>query len=501
MDFIKQNRLLVSLLLFIILFIVLWPFYKYIFDVDGIGYASVAHHYLNGDWDKAVNGFWYPLHSWLVIPLLKMGLSDGAAFKISNLLISIGSLITLHILLYKTDLSELLKTCIQLISIVLLLHYSYNELAGDILFMFIMLLLINLQQTADFYTNTHKNLLAGLLGACLYLSKSYGFPLFVIFYLTSHILFSPNKKFSKYMVTGLLPFFILSFLWMTALHWKYNTWFIDFAKYQAHLADRSSYSGTIIQPPPYNTSAAVWEDPWLVNSYQLPQKSLWLWIIQEVRVVIFNIQKLFFKLCDLSFLAPAILFALGTSLFLKNQQQRKYWFFLIVTIPLGYILLHVETRFIWILSFIFLIAGSSFLQQWFQHNILTKKQQLFLWCLFFMSFLLGPIDNLKDDFNRHREFYKMTEYIKKNKLSGNFTSNTKSDENMVLAYLSGLRYFKISGNPTADQLLAKFNEFQMKYYFFYSNNTFEKELFMNGPVAKAARNSFAVNQELIVFEF
>jgi hypothetical protein len=501
MNFLKQNRLIISLLLFLVLFAATWPFYKYIFDVDGIGYASVAHHYINGDWQKAINGFWYPLHSWLVIPFIKMGFNDGAAFKISNLFISLASLAALHKLLIKTELNDYHKISIQLTAVIMLLHYSYTQLAGDILFMFVLLLLINLHQTSDFYTSITKNIAAGLLGVCLYLSKSYGFPFFLVYYICGYIFFNNKKMPVKYIFTGLAVFFLLSFLWMIALHWKYNTWFVDFAKYRAHLGDRSAYTGLLIQPPPYNTSAAVWEDPWLVNIYELPQKDMASWFLQEMRVIIFNIQNLLIKLCDLSFLAPAIIFGLTVSLFVKNNYQRKFWLFTILMMPAGYLLLHVETRFIWVLSFILLIAGASLLHECFSNLAISKKKQLFLWSVFFASFLLKPIDNLKDDFKRHEQFYELAGYIKSNQLSGNFTSNNKPGENMVVAYLSGMRYFKIAGNAHANQLLAKFRELNIRYYFFYYDNTFEKELFMNGLIFKATRNSLEAGKNLIIFEF
>ncbi|HTH32092.1 MAG TPA: hypothetical protein VL946_12155, partial [Lacibacter sp.] len=76
MNLLHKQRLPFSLALFCILFAVTWPLYQYVSDLDAIGYMEVAHHYIKGEWKLAVNGFWNPLHSWLVVPLIKLGLND-----------------------------------------------------------------------------------------------------------------------------------------------------------------------------------------------------------------------------------------------------------------------------------------------------------------------------------------------------------------------------------------------------------------------------------------
>ena len=79
MNLLYNQRLPFSALLFIVLFVVTWPLYQYVSDLDAIGYMEVAHHYIEGDLKLAVNGFWNPLHSWLVIPLIKACLNAYAS--------------------------------------------------------------------------------------------------------------------------------------------------------------------------------------------------------------------------------------------------------------------------------------------------------------------------------------------------------------------------------------------------------------------------------------
>lgn len=51
-------------------------------STDGVSYLSIAGHLLAGDLDGAVNPYWSPLLSWLVAPLLAVGLSGPVALKV-----------------------------------------------------------------------------------------------------------------------------------------------------------------------------------------------------------------------------------------------------------------------------------------------------------------------------------------------------------------------------------------------------------------------------------
>ena len=44
--------------------------YVYLLNADGTSYISIANQYWRGNWGQAVNGFWGPLLSWLLIPFL-----------------------------------------------------------------------------------------------------------------------------------------------------------------------------------------------------------------------------------------------------------------------------------------------------------------------------------------------------------------------------------------------------------------------------------------------
>jgi hypothetical protein len=504
MNFVKQNRLVISLFLFLALFLLSWPFYIYIFDVDGIGYAAVAHHYIKGDWEKAVNGFWNPLHSWLVIPFIKAGLADGAAFKTSNAIIALASLVSLHYLLQKFTLTEGLKTCIQLCSVILLLHYAYYELAADVLFVLLMLLYFNLYFSEKFYTSNTKNFLAGLLGAALYLCKSYGFPFFIFHFTVIHLFLNSDKRRALIpYITGLTIFLACSFLWMMALYWKYGEWMIAFGKYNAHWDFTGDIQpGPLLQPPPYEGSAAAWEDPWHVRNDNFQQVPVYKIVLQQVRAAVYNAQQLLLKVHELSFFAPALLLLF----FIKavfNRSQKYLWLLLSVcTLPACYVLLHIETRFIWVLSFLIMIGGASLLQNWFTQVVFAPWQQRIIWTVYFCSFLLYPLDHLKDSAFAGKEFYDTAAAMKKNNISGSFTSTARKSETSVIAYLSGNPYYTRSKvSYSTKQMMDEIKQYRIKYYFFYYRTIQDKEAFLNGMIANEAVSIIELEKGLLVAEF
>jgi hypothetical protein len=504
MKFINRHNLAISIFLFVLLFICLWPLYQYIFDVDGIGYAAVAHHYINGDWVKAVNGFWNPLHSWLVIPFMKTGLSDGAAFKISNAFIAVASLYFLYRLLHKFELNNTIKTCIQFCGSILLLHYAYYELAADVLFVLLMLMFMNLYADSGFYNSISKNVLAGILGALLYFSKSYGFPFFIFHFAVIHIFLNGiTRKSLMPFLCGFLVFFLLCFLWMMALYWKYGEWMIAFGKYNAHWSfSTEPQQGPLLQPPPYETSAAVWEDPWFVKKDNLQKVPFTTIALQQIRTALYNTQHMLLHLHELSFFAPVLLMLFFMKGVFKKSTTFKWLLVSMITLPSGYILLHFETRFIWALSFILMIGGALILENFFSKEIFKSWQQLLIWLVFFGSFLLYPVDHLKDSAYAGKDFYETAAFMKQNNIKGSFTSNKFKSESMVIAYLSGTSYY----NPKKlsfknEQLLQELKQYHIPYYFYYYSSYQDKESFLSSTLAREASRFIEMRKGLLVAVF
>jgi len=52
----------------------IYPHYQYYIDPDGTAYLTISQRYANGDYLKAINGYWSPWSCWLTAGVIKLGL-------------------------------------------------------------------------------------------------------------------------------------------------------------------------------------------------------------------------------------------------------------------------------------------------------------------------------------------------------------------------------------------------------------------------------------------
>ena len=57
-------------------------YFRNALNTDAVSYLRIASYYANGQWHLAVSGYWGPLASWLMAPLLKVGLSPLIAARL-----------------------------------------------------------------------------------------------------------------------------------------------------------------------------------------------------------------------------------------------------------------------------------------------------------------------------------------------------------------------------------------------------------------------------------
>src|SRR3954462_24609 len=73
---------------------------------DTFQYIAIAKKYLHGDWTNAVNGYWSPLISWLLIIPVSIFGNAVLAFKILQLIIGVFVLFQWNRFLFATALTN-----------------------------------------------------------------------------------------------------------------------------------------------------------------------------------------------------------------------------------------------------------------------------------------------------------------------------------------------------------------------------------------------------------
>ena len=142
------------------------------------------------------------------------------------------------------------------------------------------------------------------------------------------------------------------------------------------------------------------------------------------------------------------------------------------------------------------------MKQLFQQVQMKNWQRLIVWLFFFGSFLLEPINQLKDQIYGHKNIFDTAKQMKQQQVAGSFTSNSKVDECMVFAYLTQNPYYTIT-KPTyySKELMTEISQYHIRYYFFYYNAQQEKEAFLETSLAKSAISQVELQPGLLVLSF
>ena len=498
-------RFILAFSLYLLLLVPGWHFYQFIFDLDAVGYASIAEYYAAGNFREAVNGLWSPLHCWLIVPFLKCGISAATAFKITNIFFAIGILYCFHDYLKRTTFKASIQTAALLTAVVILTSYTWFELAADLLLVLLLLLYFRITLSDDFHQHTSSAILAGLTGGLAYLAKAYAFPFFLAHFTIIHFIIGREKINWKNFIAGLLAFMVISLPWTFALWWKYGEWLTSTSgklNWSWYLKNpNEDYKGYFLQPPHAKASCA-WEDPYfLQNEFYKPWHSFQLFM-HQIRVLLFTFQQWLLLIFKQSFLVPGILTSLLIALFQKPTKQIKKTILFCLLLPAGYWLMHIEDRFIWATTLIVLAAGMHILIKIFQHYQLSERNKIFIWLLFFGSFVIEPINWLKDNRFRHRELFALVSEIKETGIKGSFTSNKKMDECAIIAYSNKLQFYTPA--PKKIHLSKYVQEAKaagIAHYLYFFTFSEEKAAFMALPEVKTARKIHQITNESLLVSF
>ena len=501
MPMFQQYRLLIASIIYLACCLLLFPAYRFIFDDDGMGYMMVARRLAEGDYHNAINSYWSPLHSWLVLPLIKAGMAELTAFKLSNFIIGLLILIWVHRLSNKTALSDWLKTVLLLVSVPIIIHYAIFEVAADILFCWLVLVYTDLITTDNFYKRPVLNLFCGITGAALYLTKAYGFPFFILHFSIIqvwHYIHSKDAERKKWMlrnlVIGIGSLLLFSAPWIWTLYSKFHELSIGYTgKYNmnVYLYTRQFTATDLVSAPPYPDSPGYWEDPWFSPVQRTPGEYYFRpdILVKQIRLFLTNLIHACSCFNQLSFLAPAILF--GTGIYWFYQRNRTIFLFFLTStlLPLGYLMVHIETRFLWSVGLLLLIGGALLLQTLLTRIQVRGKIAVLCWCIFFGSFLMAPVNQLKDAVGGNAELFELADFAREKNIKGKYLASDNADYGFVLnlAFLTRSSTWLLTkpGMPWEDHLAAM-RKHQINYYFFRYNNDRELQAFMQGALYKAA---------------
>ncbi|MBL7772375.1 MAG: hypothetical protein JNM95_05925 [Chitinophagaceae bacterium] len=494
-----------SLAWYCILVVLLNPVLGYMLDSDAVAYLTVARRAANGQFMQSINGLWSPLNSWLMVPFLHKGLDAWWVAKALNAVFG-GLLLVQSILFIRSFIKTTLTDGLLLISLPLITAFQvYFQLFGDVLQLLFVLGYLRLLLSEGFIFSSWKAILCGVLMGIGFYAKAYTLIFFGLHYTFSLIWFyrkTLNHKsiLFRQWVLGGGSFFLCILPWSYLMFKKYHvvslsglagklnmSWYINSGK---------SFNADIklLIPPPYPDSPSFWEDPWFSQSnLSTPFSSLSHFIRWVARVVYTSLETV---VCiqEISFLGIALLL-LSAYFLLRNKKidfvhqastcNLQLLLFTCLILPIGYSMMHVETRYLWLMIPILFILGFRYVSNF----ISDRKPRFVMMLMVAFSFLLFPCMQLKTLRYKNKDLFEKAAWLRSQHIEGKFTSNISDAGQMwVIAYLNQSNFYTIERNDySEEELIKEMKRYGVEYYLFEAeNNVLQHELPTSGHFEKVS---------------
>lgn len=481
---IKNSFFLSSICIFIVLSLFLLKYYKYQINPDGISYISIAQKYLFHNYQDAVNGYWGPLFSWLMIPYLYIGYKPLVAAKLLSITIGASTLIGIRLLINRYNISLVIQNILFFLFVPIITYFSLIVITPDILMLCLLIYYLVMILGPGYSRLKYMGSLCGIIGGLIYLTKSFGFPYIISHYLIYNIMkYSFTKELAKKriilinLVTGFLVFLLISVCWISLISIKYDK--ITFGTAGSHVRsveiglNPKCYYCELLRPP-NSTAISAFEDPTYITSEQLRIEDSLIFIRHQIKVILKNLFLTQYLFNTFSFLSTIILItALVYCFNLKRGELDDNVIYTLMTILLytfGYMCIVVTGRYIWIDYILIILIGAKLLSILFHKVKMNHICKYMILIIFILSFFKYPVSKLHSNINVGYEHYNISRIIKKKyKINGRIASNDNWKEMIYLAFYNDLRYYGKTGDDYFNiNLHDQLTKFDIDYYFVWN---------------------------------
>jgi hypothetical protein len=487
-----------ALLLWAVLFFV-FPHYQYFIDPDGTSYLTISARYAAGDYLRAINGLWSPWACWLTAILIKAGMAAIPASVIVNAFGATGFMVVAHALYLRFDMSRGLQWLFALVMVVFSAFAIFWQSFDDLWQCFFVLLILRIMLAERYSQRPMLWVLVGVVGGFSYFSKAYSLHFLVLSTIgCSWFLSGRNLKLMVGMVVvPIVVALIFSFPWIYALHFKYGTWGASTAgklNISWYLMGHPFYKDgiDILVPPIYNNSVYYWEDPGQVNGKTYGfLDSLYLFGYQFLRVG-YNGLMLLLCLLQLSVIFPVVNVYMAARLAFQKKFPRitvdeQVLYITVLLLPAGYLMVHLESRYLWLTIPPVIIVVTRFIQQ---YSFKTDRGRSLARATFAASLLLFPVWQLIKMKDVGKEEYTFAMKLKSAGLTGvDIVSNLHPRILSKACYFSGNRFYQVEKQVPAktkleqleekplntQRLVADIKKYGIRYYLYAPENSGKME--------------------------
>lgn len=485
-------KLALLLFIYLVLGVYLLPFFQYQIDGDGTALLSITYALKNAHFYQAINAYWGILSSLLQLPFFLIAdFQPIYVIKISQLFIGLLGLTAFFFLGHKFPLKSGIKTIIFLGSIPIFLFFSFVNNDSDLLIVTMLLTYLNLIFSKNFWENYKLSLIVGLIGGLLVLVKEYFFYFFILHFSLLFLLECLKQKknfWKKLLVKSYLPAIIIliliSLVWGFILMGKYNHFMlgsrgvVNLGIFNPWMKDYPMFTQGLI-PSPNPDGVSAWDEPTLLSwtSWNPLNKDYFFF---ELGLFKKNIQTLVIIYQSYSvFYIPLILISLAYLLSVKKSLLENtlflYSFLTILLMPLGYLTLSIEGRYIWLNYLLGLLLGGYLISKLSERFLKYRGIYLTLTIIFVMIFAKSSVDFLRHNRNQDHTFYDQAKFLKENFNLANTSVAANKNWHQTL-YVSVFNrnqfYGLVSQTGEYEKVVQELKKYNIDYYFLWENEPY-----------------------------
>lgn len=477
----KKKHLVTASIVYFVLWFFIAHFLIHGINPDSVSYISIAKKYFGGHFFEAVNAYWGPLFSWLLVPSFLLKIEPHIFARILFVIVSILLFNIVDKFLTKLKLNEQVRNLAVYSLIIPAVFFSFYRLTPDYLLLLFTLIYVYVISQETYFENQKLIFISSLLGACLYFTKSYGLVYFFVMQtLVLVFKFFEDRKISvknlnNYLLSIMIFVLIIS-PWVLILSYKYSGFTLStsgainirFINPELNFRHPSIESGFVAPPDKYATSA--WDDPDIKYYPDWSPFSSFDNFKHFALNTVKNILKLLAFILAFSPLVIPFLFLLKRR-DLSNHLLSKILIAGLIY-GLGYTTIYVENRYIWPSFILLSLVGFAIMQNYYSKFFSNKIRWFIYSSLVIVSFIPFFIQGFTQQLP-NTVSHKQAKLIKsKYGIVGNFASTDHWGHSLFLTYFLDSKFFGTEKMSVNDSLLSeKAKKLGINYLIDYSTDS------------------------------
>jgi hypothetical protein len=453
---------------------------------DGISYLSVAEKYVAGDLSGAVNAFWSPLLSWLIVPFLWAGVPAVLAGRLLGVALGAGLIVVARWIASNLDLRPGARAWLTLALVPLALYLGVSFLTPDLLAGVVTLAFLGHVTGPRFSNGRWSWAVAGALAAFAYLAKAYAGWFCLGFLLASAVLDrwlapQPRGRRLREAAVGVVAFALVAGPWMAAaaLVGKHG-WaglggpgLYNHARNGPDTLDDPIHTQGFL-PPPNPTAVSAWEDPMYLT---LPDWSPF----QSARHLRFQLFLLARNLLDVvwcigwySVFGAAVFAVAALALTGRRQSPVPRPAVLVLAAnalyPLGYLPLQVRVRYLCVVGVLLLLFGLFLIDQ-LDVGRLGRYHRAAALLVLCVSFAISPAQELWSSRGTGRAEFEAAERLADALPAGaRVASSGRWHATLAIAYYRRLAYYGVPRPGAAPaEIEAELRRHRIEYFLIWGD--------------------------------